>query len=205
MIERMIGEADYEHLLKSWVYLDNHDTERLHTVLPDQAQRRVAQVLQFTLPGAPNLYYGTEVAMIGGDDPAMRAPMRWDRVADNHPELDWTRQLIQLHQQHRALRVGNFRTLTTDRLLGFERHTDRVADTVIVLANPTDKDITETVLIANSKLMNPSKLRDLLPTAADPATVNSALVSLTVPANSVRVLSPDTSLDRGYTPYKRVR
>ncbi len=81
MVARMIGDADYEHILKSWLYLDNHDTFRLATTVPDAKARKLAQVLQFTLPGAVNLYYGTEVAMEGGDDPEMRGPMRWDRVA----------------------------------------------------------------------------------------------------------------------------
>ena len=72
MIARIVQDADYEHILKSWVYLDNHDTPRLATALPDAAQRRLAQVLQFTLPGSPNLYYGTELDMPGGDDPEMR-------------------------------------------------------------------------------------------------------------------------------------
>lgn len=205
MIERLMQESDYEHLLKSWVYLDNHDTERLATALPTEAQRRLAQVLQFTLPGAPNLYYGSEVGMTGRDDPEMRAPMRWDLVEARHPNLEWTRQLIGLRKQHRALRVGNFRPVTSDRLLGFERHTDRVRDTVFVLANPGPTEITETVLLANSKLMNPFKLIDLLPTSAAPVSIMSSLLQVTVPAHGVRVLAPEVDPPGGYTSYKRVR
>jgi cyclomaltodextrinase len=62
------------------------------------------QALQFTLPGAPNLYYGAEVGMTGGADPENRGPMRWDLLRDDHPELAWMRQLIALRKQHRALR-----------------------------------------------------------------------------------------------------
>ena len=162
MIDRLIGEADYEHMLKSWIFLENHDTARLATTVPDPAARRLAQVLQFTLPGAPNLYYGCEVGMAGGDDPEMRAPMRWDLVTEDNPTLAWTRQLIDLHQSHRALRVGQFRALTTDRLIGFERHTDRIADSVFVLANPSAESVTEWVQLPNSKLMNPFWMLDLL-------------------------------------------
>ena len=205
MLERMLREADYEHLLKSWVYLDNHDTDRLATALPDLRQRQLAQVLQFTLPGTVNLYYGSEVGMTGGDDPEQRAPMRWDLVTPDNPALQWTRQLIALRKQQRALRVGNFRSVSTDQLLGFERYTDRVADTVIVLANTTDRDITETVMPANSKLMNPFKMRDLLPTTAAPVSIMSSLLEVTVPARSVRVLAPELSPGGGYSSYKRVR
>ena len=205
MIERLIGEADFEHLLKSWVYLENHDTERLATALPDERQRHVAQILQFTLPGAPNLYYGGEVDMEGGDDPEMRAPMRWDRVAAHHPALDWTQQLIALRKSHRALRVGNFRPVTADKLIAFERFTDRVRDTVVVLANPGDAEVRETVMVANSKLMNPFRMLDRLPTTAPPVKILAGLLEVTVPARSARVLVPEMELGGGYSSYKRVR
>lgn len=198
-------EADYEHLLKSWVYLENHDTERLPTALPNQADQRLAQVLQFTLPGAPNLYYGGEVGMAGGGDPEMRAPMRWDRVAAGHPALAWTKQLIAMRRAHRALRVGDFRPVTSDKLLAFERFTDRVRDTVVVLVNPSAQDISETVLVANSKLMNPFRMIDLLPTAAAPVNITASLLDVTVPAKSFRVLVPEMELGGGYSSYKRVQ
>jgi cyclomaltodextrinase / maltogenic alpha-amylase / neopullulanase len=205
LLERLFGEGDYEHLLKSWVYLENHDTERLATTLPDEKRRRLAQVLMFTLPGAPNLYYGGEVDMEGGDDPEMRGPMRWDRVAANHPSLAWTKQLVAMRKQLRALRVGNFRPVTADKLIAFERYTDRVRDTVIVLANPGDTDVRETVLVANSKLMNPFKLIDQLPSAGPPVNILSSLLDVTVPARSVRVLVPEMSPGGGYSSYKRVQ
>jgi glycosidase len=206
MIHRMVDDSGIDHMLRSWIFLDNHDTPRLATTLPDPAQRRLAQVLQFTLPGAPNLYYGSEVGMTGGDDPAMRAPMRWDQVDAGHPELDWTRRLIALHQSHRALKVGNLRAITSHRLIGFERHTDRVADTVLVIANPTDETITETVMTGNSRLMNPFRLLDLLGTAPgpDPLRVVCGMVDVTLPPKGVVVLQPEVQPEGGYSSYKRV-
>ena len=71
-------------------------------------------------------------------------------------------ELIALRQAQRALRVGDYRPITAERLLAFERHTDRVADTVIVVANPSDEAVSETVMIANSKLMNVTHFSPLL-------------------------------------------
>jgi glycosidase len=159
----------------------------------------------FTLPGAPNLYYGGEVDMPGGDDPAMRAPMRWDLVAAQHPALAWTKQLVALRRQHRALRIGNFRPVTAGTLIAFERYTDRVRDSVIVLANPGDGDVHETVLTGNSKLMNPFRLLDQLPTQAAPVSILAGLIEVSVPARSVRVLVPEMEMGGGYSSYKRVR
>jgi glycosidase len=207
VIERTVADVGTEPLLKSWVLLDNHDVKRVATELPDTARRRLAQVLQFTLPGSPNLYYGAEVGMTGGDDPAQRGPMRWDLVSENHPEMIWTRQLITLRQQHRALRVGDYRSATAGRLLAFERHTDRAADSVLVLANPGDQPATELVQWRNGLMMDGNRLIDLLPPppGSAPAVVSSGFVRITVPAQGVRVLAPDTTTQAdGYSVYKRV-
>jgi len=210
MIARIVQDADYEHILKSWVYLDNHDTPRLATALPDAAQRRLAQVLQFTLPGSPDLYYGTELDMHGGDDPEMRAPMRWDLVKADNPVLNWNRRLIALHKDNRALRVGNYREITSSKFIGFERYTDRAADTIVVLLNASDTPVTDTVLVANSKLMDGSRMVNLLADKSDPATpadtrLFAALMHLTLPAHGFAVLKPDVAPPGGYTNYKRVQ
>jgi glycosidase len=214
MITRMVEEAGVENMLRSWIYLDNHDTPRLATTLPDERARRLAQVLQFTLPGSPNLYYGSELDMPGGDDPEMRAPMRWDLVDQGHPALDWTRRLAAVHRSERALRVGDFRPCTAHRLLAFERHTDRAADTVIVIVNPHPEEVTETVLVANSKLMDSSPMIDLLGTFSPSGQagcknsgvkVFASLLHVTVPPFGAMVMKPDTAPPGGYTNYKRVR
>lgn len=203
MVERMVAESGTDNLLKSWLMLDNHDTPRLATALPDWTQRRLAQVLQFTLPGAPNLYYGSEIGMTGGDDPEMRAPMRWERVKDDNPELVWTKKLIQLRKAQRALRVGDFRPVTAERLFAFERHTDRVRDTVIVVANTSSQPVSETVMLGSSKLMNNWMMVDQLSGAK--TRINAGLLELTLPANGVLVLVPELSPGGGYSAYKRVQ
>jgi len=140
MIDRITTDAGIEGMLKSWIVIDNHDILRIATQIPDPAQRRLAQVLQFTLPGAPNVYYGAEVGMVGWPDPQNRGPMRWDLVKDDNPELKWMRSLIALHNSNRALRIGDFRTMESNKLLAFERHTDKVLETALVLA-PREREL----------------------------------------------------------------
>lgn len=205
MVERTIQESGIEPMLKSWLLLDNHDNDRLAHVLPQVRQQRLAQILQFTLPGAPNLYYGSELGMTGGEDPANRSPMRWDLAHASNPLLQWTKQLIALRKNHRALRVGDFRLVTTKQLLAFERFTDRVRDTVVVITNPGKTAITERVLIANSKLMNGSLMVDLLDAKAPPLRVLASMVTVTVPAGGYRVLAPDVRPTGGYSVFKRVQ
>ena len=205
MIDRTVQESGIEPMLKSWLLLDNHDNDRLSHVLPRVSQQRLAQLLQFTLPGAPNLYYGGELGMTGGEDPANRSPMRWDLVHDNNPSLQWTKKLIQLRKNHRALRVGNFRLVTSHKLLAFERYTDRVQDTVVVLVNPGKTAVTERVLIANSKLMNGSSLVDLIDATAKPLRVLASMATVTVPAGGFSVVAPDVRATGGYSVFKRVQ
>jgi cyclomaltodextrinase / maltogenic alpha-amylase / neopullulanase len=226
MMERIVSDAGIEPMLKSWIFLDNHDTPRLHTRIPDATQRRLAQVLQFTVPGAPNLYYGTELGMQGNEDPEMRAPMRWDWVNDSNAELAWTKQLIALRKNHRALRIGDFRRVEAHQLIAFERYTDRVADTIVVLANPGKTIVRETVLVGNSKLMNGALMLNALDTNKPAAQalkqsdstirIAAGLLEVELAAGQVLVLKPDVAellnngadkgeAKRGYSPYKRVQ
>lgn len=210
MIDRMVSEAGIEPLLKSWVVIDNHDIPRIATQFPDSARRRFVQALQFTLPGAPNLYYGVEVGMEGGADPANRGPMRWDLVGDANPETVWMRRLIDMRRAHRALRVGDFRRVESARLLAFERHTDRALDTIIVVANPSDQPVRDRLMVANWALMDDTPLQDVLglvPATPDapPPTLGAGFVTVDVPARGVLVLRPVPRELGGYNRYKRVR
>lgn len=206
MIARMVADAGMEASLRSWVLIDNHDIPRAASTLPEVKKRRLAQVLQFTLPGAPNLYYGTELGMTGGDDPENRAPMRWDLLDDANEEWIFYKKLIALRKQQRALRVGDFRTLECGRLFGFERYTERALETVLVLANPGDVDITESVMTANSDLMDATPMVDILaPEGAPPVgVILDGFLTLKVPAASVCVLVPREWPQGGYSRYKRV-
>jgi glycosidase len=193
-------------MLKSWMVIDNHDIPRITHQLPDRAKRRWVQSLQFTLPGAPNIYYGAELGMAGGPDPENRSPMRWDLLKDDNPELIWMRQLVALRKAHRALRVGDFRLIESDQLFAFERHTDRVLETVLVLANPSDREVTERVMVANAHLMDDTPLVDAFnPNSKPLATFGPGFLTVVVPPNTALVLKPQERALGGYSRYKRVK
>ena len=206
MMDQVVADSGIEPLLKSWTVLDNHDIPRVATDIPDVKKRHIAQVLQFTLPGSPNIYYGTEVGMRGGGDPENRSPMRWDLVGADNAEFNWMKKLIRLRADNRALRVGDYRSVVSDRLFAFERHTDRVLETVVVLANPTDEPVTETVLVSNSDLMDAMPLVDLLSDSGDEAftRTSAGTIRVTIPALSIVALQPVIPDLGGYNRYKRV-
>jgi cyclomaltodextrinase / maltogenic alpha-amylase / neopullulanase len=207
MIDRMIYDAGIEPMLQSWIVIDNHDMPRMATLIPGITQRRIVQILQFTLPGAPNIYYGTEIGMLGGEDPENRGPMRWDFVHVDNPESVWIQKLIAMRKQHRALRVGNFRLVESDRLLAFERYTDRALETVLVLANPSKTAVSERVMVANAGLMDDTPMFDLLAPDDGPSvcTLQAGFLTVNIPPEAALVLVPRERSLGGYSRYKRVR
>jgi len=202
-IETLVDDYGIGPTLKSWIILDNHDTPRLRTVLPEPWQQRMAQVLQFTIPGSPCIYYGVELGMEGGDDPEQRGPMRWDLVNDSNEQLKWMRSLIKLHRDSRGLRIGDFRRLDTDQMMAFLRRTDRIADTVLVAVNPSPTEVKELLVLRDSKIMSYSKLRDAF-TGEEYLTMAGTL-TLTLPARGYVVLQPMIPDTVDYSSFKRVQ
>lgn len=203
-LNQMVCDSDYEGLLKSWVLLDNHDTVRLATLVPDVEQRKLAMALQFCVPGSPNLYYGSELGMTGGDDPEMRAPMSWDQVSKDNVMLLWTLKLVATRKHNRALRVGEFKTIHATNLVAFVRYTDKVEDTCIVLVNPRNEPIKEQLMIPYSKLMNMGNMIELLGMYPTQLKISASFLVVEMPAVSAAIFKPNTEATNGYTTYKRV-
>ena len=104
--------------------LGTHDTPRILTALIDdfegsreekaarhlspgqllvaKERLRMASFLQFTLPGAPTVYYGDEVGMEGYADPFNRRTYPWGR--EDEELLAHYRRLGQLRRDNPALR-----------------------------------------------------------------------------------------------------
>ena len=81
-------------------FLDTHDISRAFSKCGENPDYFLQEVtLLMTMPGSPSIFYGTELALLGDEDPDNRCPMPWDRVEDNpfYPEV---RRLL-------ALRRGN--------------------------------------------------------------------------------------------------
>lgn len=100
----------------------------------DEGRRiwKMVALLQATFPGAPMLYYGTEVGMHGADDPEDRMPTPWHLM--DHEIWECYQRLFHLRQASQALRRGDFRIIETRdaaQVFVFER---RLNDETIVVA-----------------------------------------------------------------------
>ncbi|MEK9139214.1 MAG: glycoside hydrolase family 13 protein, partial [Bacteroidota bacterium] len=95
--------------------LGSHDTERLLTLCNgDKEMMKLARLFQMTYVGAPMVYYGDEIGMAGGKDPACRGTMIWDEKKQDGKLLAYLKGLIQLRNTHRVLRRGTYEPLMTN-------------------------------------------------------------------------------------------
>ena len=102
------------HVLQSHLnLLGSHDTARILTVAGgDTASVRLAALLTFTFPGAPCIYYGDEIGMVGGPDPSCRGAFPWDQpLTWDNDILAAFSSLAHLRQESQALRRGRYRIL----------------------------------------------------------------------------------------------
>jgi neopullulanase len=89
--------------------LGSHDTPRFLTLAGgDHKALHLAVLLQMTLPGAPAIYYGDEVGLDGGNEPACRGSFPWKKSAWHHPTWEHFRRAIALRHSEPALRRGSF-------------------------------------------------------------------------------------------------
>jgi glycosidase len=93
--------------------LDSHDTARFLSIAgQDVSALKLVTLCQMTFPGAPSIYYGDEVGMVGGKDPDCRRAFNWDESSWNHDLRDYFKQCIALRKRYRALRDGEFQVLS---------------------------------------------------------------------------------------------
>jgi cyclomaltodextrinase / maltogenic alpha-amylase / neopullulanase len=109
--------------------LGSHDTERFLTLCNgDSRIMKLALLFQLTYIGAPMIYYGDEVGMKGGKDPACRGTMIWDKKNQDKGMLDFVTQVIKLRKDHEVLRHGTYATLSASDTSGTYEFARRFGD-----------------------------------------------------------------------------
>jgi glycosidase len=86
-----------------------------------------------TSPGAPSVYYGSEVGLTGGRDPENRKGFDWSEASWDQSILEAHRALIQLRNDYQALRTGTFRTYPSGPDLYVAEREDEAARILIVV------------------------------------------------------------------------
>ena len=107
------------HLLS---FLDNHDVERIASILKDKNHLYTAWGLLFGMPGTPAVYYGSEWGMEGrksDGDEALRPAVE---LPDSNNLTHWVSQLAAARKSSKALCYGDYKNvMLTNKQIIFER------------------------------------------------------------------------------------
>jgi cyclomaltodextrinase len=95
--------------------LDSHDTPRFLSLAGgDATALRLAALIQMTLPGAPCVYYGDEVGLLGREDPDCRRAFPWDVARQDRELRSFIAGLTAMRRAHPAFRRGRFEVLAAE-------------------------------------------------------------------------------------------
>lgn len=149
------------------VFLTNHDQNRVMTQVRAVEDAKLGATMLLTAPGVPFIYYGEEIGMTGEKpDEHIRRPMQWnsdslkvgfsDASPWINPSMDYKevsvalqtddpesllshyRNLVQLRNQHEALRTGDTLLINagSQRLYAMLRYNDEEAFLILVNVHP---------------------------------------------------------------------
>lgn len=159
-------QAAYEsaHYFAQYNLLGSHDTRRPLSILDgDLVKLKLAYATLFAFPGAPAIYYGDEIGMLGNREPESRGAFPWNEAEWNLGLRDWVKKLIGLRHDSEELRRGEFAALFEDadrKLYAFSRGADQAQ--LVFVANFSDQ-LQQLDLLAELKLQAQGKgYRDLL-------------------------------------------
>jgi glycosidase len=188
---RLFSLYSREVCLAQLNFLENHDTPRLMTVFGENRDLfLIANLLLFTSPGVPCLYYGSEVGLRGGRDPLCRGSFP--------PESDWDRELlaairdlVRLRRSLPALRTGDYEPLfARGRTLAFARRCESGA--VIVGLNVGSRPTRISFEIPQSLARKLRRGSSVL-WGAGFARLNTRSIVLEIPPSSGVVFGPPSS------------
>lgn len=190
-LNREFGPAGVYRRLRLYSFADNHDVNRVASLLHRSEDLASLYAILYTMPGVPSIYYGSEWG-IGGDKgqaddivlrPALTLPVSADEAP--HPWLaPFLARLAAIRLGSPALRHGDYRELcVSPEQFAFQRLTEE--DLAIVIVNAASADIT---LAIEVELDDGITLVDELDPAAS-ATVESGHIHISVPPNTTRILT----------------
>ncbi|MEI7668020.1 MAG: alpha amylase N-terminal ig-like domain-containing protein [Erysipelotrichaceae bacterium] len=131
---------DYLNRYASPIYInqfnlfDSHDTVRIMTVANHNQQKiKQALALLFISKGSPCIYYGTEIGLVGLNDPDCRRLMQFNPDPVNHPLYTFIQTFINLRKKYSSLSYkGSWLWINHASLLIIQR------DDLILIVNPLD-------------------------------------------------------------------
>ncbi|GKX30509.1 cyclomaltodextrinase [Vallitalea longa] len=143
LINRVLVTYPKNILKNMFNLVDSHDTKRIYTVCHEDTDKtNLAFLFQFTFPGTPSIYYGSEVGMSGENDPNNRKCMVWDVNKQNDKIKNHLESLIELRKSYKAFTSTDITWLDYDddkEYLIYKKKDD--GQEIYFLINNGDKEI----------------------------------------------------------------
>ena len=160
-------------------FLDNHDTERFILTVPDSLdQWKQALVFLLTIPGIPQIYYGTELLMAGDrkeGDGAIRLNVpggfpgdtvdnfsRSGRTELQNEAYDWIAAINRWRKTSKAVTGGMKHFMPTNSLYLYQRISPEGDDEAIVVMNGRDNELTVDMERYGEVVAKGRKYRDVI-------------------------------------------
>ncbi len=180
-VEGLLSFYPRENAYAMYVPLGTHDTERILTRMGNDINKvRLASLFQFSYPGAPAIYYGDEIGLVGGKDPGCRGAFFWEQNSWNQDLRNYVKSLVSLRKQQLALRQGDYIRLAAETnpiYYAFARQT--AEDQVLVILNPSEAELRINLNIEKLRWKDGQVVHDLLePTRQFSVTNHSIEVNL---------------------------
>lgn len=131
-MKRQFGEGGLYQNLCLYNFLDNHDVNRIGSLLKNREHLKNVYTLLYTMPGVPSVYYGSEWGIEGRKGQGMDAdlPLRpkldFEMMHEENPKLtEHIGQLSEIRKNSDALKYGGYEEiLVRNEQLAFARRTE---------------------------------------------------------------------------------
>ena len=183
-------------------FLTNHDQDRAMSQLYGEVDKaKIAASLLLTSPGAPFIYYGEEIGMVGKKpDENLRRPMQWSgaenagfsggkpwrqpdagysevnvaaQTADPASLLSHYRALIKIRSEHPALRTGATEIVATGNPAVFAALRVFENETILVLVNLSEQPVRDYALDFTGQAFSSNASMEPLMGVVNPLTITS--------------------------------
>ena len=188
-LNREVGEFGIYKNFDLYNFVDNHDVNRIASVVNDKRYLNNIYALLFTIPGIPSIYYGSEWGIEGDrkvTDLNLRPELFIEEFKNNFEaqKLEkYISRLINIRKENKELTHGNYKeVLVRNKQLVFQRSFE--GKSIFVALNLDDKD--EIIEIPVSKQGN---LTDILNN--DKFKIINNKIKVIIPSFSCRILKEE--------------
>ncbi|WP_010094264.1 alpha-amylase family glycosyl hydrolase [Ornithinibacillus scapharcae] len=141
-------------------FIDNHDNKRFTRLVIEKDQEPVSRLRQaltymYTAPGIPIIYYGTEIAMDGGNDPDNRRMMEFE----DHELTTYISKLADIRNKHSALTSGDVELVYDQNGMTVFKRSSEGEQLLVAINNTTEE---QTITLSHEVLEEGHELQALL-------------------------------------------